>query len=77
MTIKIKQKYIHNKTKNIYEIIAIGKNSETLEDMVVYQGLYNSKEFGNNPIWIRPIKIFEEKIILNGKEVNRFEPITN
>ncbi len=69
------EKYRHFKTKNIYEIIAIGKHSETLEEMVVYKGLYNSEEFGNNPIWIRPIKIFEEKVIANGKEVKRFELI--
>ena len=35
MTIIIRQKYRHYKTKNVYEIVAIGRNSETLEEMVV------------------------------------------
>lgn len=74
MAIEVGQKYKHYKG-HIYKIIAIGKNSETLEDMIVYQGEYLSKEFGLNPIWIRPLKIFEEKILVNGKEVRRFELI--
>jgi len=75
MTIIIRQKYRHYKTKNVYEIVAIGRNSETLEEMVVYQGEYLSKEFGLNPIWVRPKKMFEEKVMLNEKEVDRSELI--
>lgn len=74
MIIKVGQKYKHYKG-NIYLIIAIGRNSETLEEMVVYQGFYLSKEFGLDPIWIRPIKIFQEQIWVDGEKVNRFELI--
>jgi len=75
MKIEVGQKYKHYKTKNVYEIFAVGRSSETLEEMVVYRGLYDSLEFGNNPIWIRPKKMFCEKVKINGKEVNRFELI--
>ena len=67
-------KYKHYKGK-LYKVIGIAKHSENLEELVVYQALYESKEFGNNAIWVRPAKIFTEKVILNGKEVPRFELI--
>ncbi len=67
-------KYRHFKGKE-YEVIGIGKHSETLEDLVIYRGLYVSEEFGANPIWIRPVKLFLETAIIDGKEVPRFEYI--
>ncbi len=61
----------HYKGKK-YKVIAIGKHSETLEDMIVYQGQYSSKEFGPNPIWMRPLKMWEELVEYDGKKVPRF-----
>jgi len=46
-----------------------------LEEFIVYQGLYNSKEFGNKPIWIRPKRSFQDNVIMNGKEVPRFREL--
>ena len=72
---EVKQgKYKHHKGK-IYEVLGIGLHSETLEEFVVYRALYNDPKFGKNTIWIRPKKIFLEKVNINGKEVNRFERI--
>jgi len=65
-------KYKHYKG-NMYQVIGIGRHSETLEEFVIYQALYNSKEFGKDQIWIRPKKMFLENVIINGKEVPRFE----
>jgi len=65
-------KYKHYKGK-LYEVIGIGKHSETLEEFVVYRALYESKEFGKNQIWIRPKQMFLDKVFVDGKEVNRFE----
>ena len=48
--------YRHFKGKE-YEVIAIGKHSETLEEMVVYKALY-----GNGDIWIRPLDMFTIKL---------------
>jgi len=64
-------RYKHYKGDD-YEIIGVGKHSDTLEEYVVYRGLYNSEEFGNNPLWVRPKKVFEEMVVIEGKEVPRF-----
>lgn len=66
--------YKHYKGNN-YEIIGIAKNSDTLEDFVVYRGLYESPEFGKNSLWIRPKEMFLENVIVDGKEIKRFEKI--
>lgn len=55
---------------NKYEVIGIAKHSETLEEMVVYKALYR-----NGDLWIRPIKMFLEKVEINNKLVDRFKYI--
>lgn len=64
---------------NLYKVICIAKDSETLEDMVVYQGLY-----GNYDIYVRPLDNFESKVDINkypeAGQANRFElvsPVAN
>ncbi len=64
-------KYRHYKWAT-YEVIGIAKHSETLEDLVAYKALYDSVEFGNNALRVRPLKMFEETIIIDEKEVKRF-----
>ena len=61
-----KEKYRHYKD-NIYEVIGVGKHTETMEDMVVYQD--------DNHVWIRPLDMFEEEIEIDGKKIKRFEKI--
>lgn len=61
-----KGKYRHFKGKE-YEVLDIGKHSETLELMVVYRELY-----GNGNLWIRPASMWHETVIYNGKNVKRF-----
>jgi len=70
MTIKL-GKYKHYKGK-FYKVLGVAKHTETLEDLVVYQALYDS-EFGKNAIWVRPKKMFLETVTVNGKQVPRFE----
>ncbi len=54
-----------------YKLIGFGKDSETLEDVVIYQALY-----GANQIWVRPYDIFFSKAKdENGNEVDRFTEI--
>lgn len=62
-------KYRHFKGKE-YEVLAIAKHSETLQDMVVYKCLY-----GDYSIWVRPLSMFEESITRDGKTFKRFEYI--
>jgi hypothetical protein len=64
-------KYQHYKGKQ-YEVIGVAKHSETLEELVVYKALYKNE--GEN-LWVRPLKMFTEKIILEGKKIPRFEYI--
>lgn len=63
-------KYKHYKGK-YYQVLGIAKHSETQEEYVYYQALYN------NPLskyWIRPLKMFEEQVTLpDGTEVPRFQ----
>ena len=42
---------------NYYRVIGIARHSETLEDMVVYQGLYE-----NGGLWVRPASMWEEQV---------------
>jgi hypothetical protein len=65
-------KYLHYKGKE-YEVIGLAKHSETLEDLVVYKALYNSEEFGENVLWVRPATMFLEKVLIEGREISRFE----
>lgn len=67
--IKIGKKYRHFKG-NEYLVLHLAKHSETLEDLIVYQALY-----GERGIWVRPLAMFEEKVEINGKLVNRFEVV--
>ena len=65
-------KYHHFKWKD-YEVIWIARNSETLEEMVVYRALYKSDEFGENALRVRSKKMFEENTVVDWKEVARFK----
>ena len=55
---------------NLYRIEGFAKDSETLEEMVVYRALY-----GEQGLWVRPAKIFFETIERDGKTMKRFEPL--
>ncbi len=60
-------KYRHFKG-NEYEVIAIAKHSETLEEMVIYKALYGDKEY-----WVRPASMWNETVERDGKVFKRFE----
>jgi hypothetical protein len=57
---------------NMYEVLGFAKHSETLENMVVYKATYQPE--GEN-LWVRPLKMFLETVIIEGVEKNRFEKI--
>lgn len=63
-------KYQHSKTGNFYRVIAIAKYSETLEEFVVYEALYENP---TSKFWIRPLKAFLQEIEINGKKIPRFK----
>ena len=67
--IRIGGKYRHFKG-NTYRVLHIAKDSETLEKLVVYQGLY--EEGG---IWVRPLDMFLGQKEFDGRLINRFDLI--
>jgi len=60
------RKYRHYKG-NEYEVLAIGKHTETLEQLVIYRALY-----GNGDVWVRPYDMFAEKVEVKGEMIPRF-----
>jgi hypothetical protein len=51
-----------------YEVLAVATHSETHEPMVVYRPLYNDTGW-----WVRPLAMFVETVMHEGREVRRFE----
>jgi len=63
-------KYKHFKGGE-YEVLFVGKHSETLEDMVIYRPLY-----GEGGIWVRPLEMFlGTKTLEDGTVVQRFKKV--
>lgn len=51
-----------------YQVIDTAIHSETEELVVVYRPLYGKRE-----LWVRPLEMFKESIVIDGQEVPRFE----
>jgi len=66
--------YEHFKGKR-YQVLDVAIFSETLEKMVIYKALYKG-DFPKGTLWVRPFKMFKEKVPLNGKLVPRFRYLT-
>jgi len=65
-------KYYRHFKGGLYKFIGIAKDSETLEEMVVYQALY-----GEGQLWVRPKEMFFEKVERNGKVMERFQEVAD
>ena len=55
MLLKIGSTYEHVKTGKLYKLTALAKDSSTLEELVVYEALYENKV---SKIWVRTKKEF-------------------
>jgi hypothetical protein len=62
-------RYRHYKG-NFYEVVGIARHSETEEELVVYRKLY-----GDHSLWVRPLGMFVEDVLVDGRSVPRFERI--
>ena len=62
-------RYRHFKGKP-YEVIGIGRHSETEEPMVLYRALY-----GDGGIWCRPASMWNETVARDGVTYKRFTRI--
>ena len=67
----IGREFVHFKGGR-YRLEGFAKDSETLEEMVVYRALY-----GEGGLWVRPAKMFFETIERDGKTMKRFELVEN
>lgn len=72
MALKIKLgKYRHFKGKE-YKVLGVAKHSETMEDLVIYEALYDNEV---SSLWARPLQMFLEEVEFEGRKVPRFEYI--
>ena len=59
-------RYRHYKGKD-YQLIDVATHSETLEKLVVYRPLY-----GDQALWVRPVTMFLEQVLIDGQKLPRF-----
>ena len=57
---------------NLYQVLHTARHSETDEQLVVYRCLYGD-EFTKASVWVRPLAMFNEMVIVDGRQVPRFE----
>lgn len=55
-----------------YRVVGTARHSETDELLVVYRCLYDS-----NSLWVRPLAMFMETVLVDGREQPRFERCQN
>lgn len=53
---------------NDYEVLGVARHSETEEEVVVYRALY-----GENGLWVRPLAMFLETVLIEGRLRPRFQ----
>lgn len=55
---------------NLYQVLHTARHSESQEWLVVYRALYD--DYG---VWVRPLAMFCENVVIDGKTLPRFELI--
>ena len=56
-----------------YRVLGVAKHSETLEELVYYECLYDNP---NGQYWVRPKEMFMGTITLGGVVRQRFAPVS-
>lgn len=59
-------RYRHYKGRD-YHVIGVATHSESGERLVVYRPLY-----GEGALWVRPLAMFTETVVVDGQPVARF-----
>ena len=62
-------RYRHYKGRE-YLVLGVARHSESLEEMVVYQ-----QDYGDRSLWVRPLPMFLETVVVDGQAVPRFQYI--
>ncbi len=60
-------RYRHYKG-NDYVVLGVASHSETLEKLVVYRA-----DYGDRGLWVRPLAMFLETVLISGERKRRFE----
>lgn len=71
---EVGKRYHHYKGGE-YTVLHVAHHTETDEKMVVYQAEYDTEDLGPRPVFVRPKEMFEERIIIDGEELERFSEI--
>jgi hypothetical protein len=64
--------YQHYRNQKFYRVRGVVRHSESLEEMVLYEALYEN-ELGK--LWVRPKAMFSEDVDFEGKKVPRFKRV--
>lgn len=64
-------KYYRHFKGGKYVLLAIGKDSESMKDVVIYKALYD-----DGKIWVRPKEMFFGNVMKDGIEIPRFQEIS-
>lgn len=59
-------RYRHYKGRD-YTVLGVARHSETMEWLVVYR-----PEYGERGLWVRPLEMFTESVLVDGKSLPRF-----
>ena len=51
-----------------YDVLGVARHSESEEALVVYRPRY-----GERGLWVRPLAMFLETVVVNGEPLPRFE----
>lgn len=63
-------RYLHYKG-NYYIVLGTALHSETEEELVLYRSEKNEQ------LWVRPRLMFDETVLVDGKEMKRFMLVTH
>ena len=71
MTEQIKKGIYEHYKGNRYEVLDVAMHTETQEPIVIYKALYKG-DFPESTLWARPLAMFREQVVMDGKLVPRF-----
>ena len=64
-------RYRHYKQLD-YEVLGVVRHSETLKPLVLYKALY-----GEQGLWVRPLAMFIEEVVVDGVRRPRFQKLND
>lgn len=68
-TLPLPGRYRHYKGGE-YHLLGVARHSETGELQAVYRCLY-----GDGGLWVRPLQMFQETVVVNGESQPRFRRV--